>query len=200
MTTSSTHVVSVQRQPELLGQTVVIIGGSSGIGLETARRAHDSEGANIIITARDPDRLRVAAQDIGALQSAAFDANDAAALQRFMLELPKPIDHVMVTAGGPHYARLREMDIEDTVRNVGERLTMILEVARAAADTIRPGGSLVFVSGTGAAPGAWPHDRWLHDRRDANAHRQSGAGARACPRQRGGARLRRHPAVGNAIG
>ena len=150
MTTSSTHVVSVQRQPELLGQTVVIIGGSSGIGLETARRAHDSEGANIIITARDPDRLRVAAQDIGALQSAAFDANDAAALQRFMLELPKPIDHVMVTAGGPHYARLREMDIEDTVRNVGERLTMILEVARAAADTIRPGGSLVFVSGTGA--------------------------------------------------
>src|SRR4051794_11172723 len=93
MTTSSTHVVSVQRQPELIGQTVVIVGGSSGIGLETARRAHDSEGANIIIiAARDPDRLRVAAQDIGAVQSAAFDANDAAALQRFMLELPKPID------------------------------------------------------------------------------------------------------------
>ena len=31
---------TIQREPELLGQTVVVIGGSAGIGLETARRAH----------------------------------------------------------------------------------------------------------------------------------------------------------------
>jgi len=44
------------REPQLAGQTVVVIGGSSGIGLETARRARE-QGAEVIITARDPDRL-----------------------------------------------------------------------------------------------------------------------------------------------
>ena len=42
---------------DLAGQTVVVIGGSSGIGLETARLAR-AEGADVILTARDPDRLR----------------------------------------------------------------------------------------------------------------------------------------------
>jgi FixJ family two-component response regulator len=46
----------VRPEPELLGQTVVVIGSSSGIGLETARRAR-AEGADVILTARDPDRL-----------------------------------------------------------------------------------------------------------------------------------------------
>jgi NAD(P)-dependent dehydrogenase (short-subunit alcohol dehydrogenase family) len=45
-----------QREPELLGQTVVLIGGSAGIGLETARRAR-AEGADVILTARNPERL-----------------------------------------------------------------------------------------------------------------------------------------------
>ena len=56
---------AVQREPELAGQTVVVIGGSSGIGLETARRAR-TEGAEVIITGRNPDRLRQAAPAPGA--------------------------------------------------------------------------------------------------------------------------------------
>ena len=47
----------IQREPELLGQTVLVIGGSAGIGLETARSAR-AEGANVILTARDRERLR----------------------------------------------------------------------------------------------------------------------------------------------
>ena len=47
---------SVHRYRDLLGQTVLVIGGSSGIGLETARLAH-AKGADIILTARNPDRL-----------------------------------------------------------------------------------------------------------------------------------------------
>ena len=43
-------------KPELAGQSVVVIGGSSGIGLETARRAR--AGADVILAARDPERLR----------------------------------------------------------------------------------------------------------------------------------------------
>ena len=68
-------------EPELAGQTVVVIGGSAGIGLETARRAR-AEGADVVLAARNPDRLEQAAQEVGAKQTAAFDANDSAALER----------------------------------------------------------------------------------------------------------------------
>jgi len=48
---------SATREPELPGQTVVVIGGSSGIGLETARRAR-AEGAAVVLTGRNPERLQ----------------------------------------------------------------------------------------------------------------------------------------------
>src|ERR1700755_2591208 len=46
----------VLRERDLFGQTVMVIGGSSGIGLATARLAR-AKGANVILAARDPDRL-----------------------------------------------------------------------------------------------------------------------------------------------
>jgi NAD(P)-dependent dehydrogenase (short-subunit alcohol dehydrogenase family) len=98
--TSATTPVSTQREPELAGQTVVVIGGSAGIGLETARRAR-AEGADVIITARNPDRLEGVGLEIGA-STAAFDATDFDRLARFFDELPTPIDHVLVTGPGPY--------------------------------------------------------------------------------------------------
>src|SRR6059058_3580229 len=98
---TQTHA-RTSREPELLGQTVVLIGGSAGIGLETARRAR-SEGAEVILTGRNPERLQAAAGEVGAQSTAAFDASDSAALARFFAELPGPIDHILVTAGGPRY-------------------------------------------------------------------------------------------------
>src|SRR4029434_1953037 len=82
------------RADELRGQTVVVIGGSAGIGLETARRAR-AEGADVVLTGRNPEPLQRAARELGALRTAAFDANDPAALERFFGGLPTPIDHVM---------------------------------------------------------------------------------------------------------
>jgi NADP-dependent 3-hydroxy acid dehydrogenase YdfG len=52
-------------KPELAGQTVVVIGRSSGIRLETARRVR-AEGADVILAARDPDRLDRVALELGA--------------------------------------------------------------------------------------------------------------------------------------
>ena len=98
----------IHREPELLGQTVVVIGGSSGIGLETARRAR-TEGAKVILTGRNAERLQQAATEVEALSTAAFDAADPVALDRFFRDLPT-IDHVMVTAGRPYYGRLADMD------------------------------------------------------------------------------------------
>jgi NAD(P)-dependent dehydrogenase (short-subunit alcohol dehydrogenase family) len=140
---------SAQRGPELAGQTVVVIGGSSGIGLETARRAR-AEGADVIITGRNPDRLRQAAQEVGAQRTAAFDVNDAAALNRFFQDLPGPIDHVMVTAGGPTYGSLLEMDAAQVRGAMSDRITLGLEVARDAAGKMRPGGTLLLMGSTGA--------------------------------------------------
>jgi NAD(P)-dependent dehydrogenase (short-subunit alcohol dehydrogenase family) len=58
---TATTTSPIQREPELLGQTVVVIGGSAGIGLETARRAR-AEGAKLILTGRNPEPLQRAAE------------------------------------------------------------------------------------------------------------------------------------------
>jgi NAD(P)-dependent dehydrogenase (short-subunit alcohol dehydrogenase family) len=146
--TSETTSVSAGREPELLGQTVVVIGGSAGIGLETGRRAR-LEGADVVITGRDPARLERAAQDIGARSSAAFDATDFTALKGFFEALAGPIDHVLVTAGGPTYGPLLEMDADQVRDAVSDHIVMGLEVARHAVGKLRAGGSLLLVSGTG---------------------------------------------------
>jgi NAD(P)-dependent dehydrogenase (short-subunit alcohol dehydrogenase family) len=140
---------STQREPELVGQTVVVIGGSAGIGLETARRAR-AEGADIILIGRNPDRLEQAALALGAQRTAAFDANDPASLQRFFRNLSSAIDHVMVTGGGPHYGPLLEMSIEELRTAISEHMLLAIEVARNAVGKVRPGGTLLFMGGTGA--------------------------------------------------
>ena len=131
----------------MLGQTVVVIGGSAGIGLETARLAR-TRGASLILTARDPDRLHRVGLELGA-SIAAFDATDFDRLKRFFDELPTPIDHVLVTGPGPYYAPLAEFDIKGLRRDVEAHLLLPLEVARNAAGKVRPGGTLLFMGGTG---------------------------------------------------
>jgi NAD(P)-dependent dehydrogenase (short-subunit alcohol dehydrogenase family) len=135
--------MDVEREPQLLGQTVVVIGGSAGIGLETARLA-SREGADVILTGRDPERLAQAATDVSARSSAAFDADDAAAVKRFFGELPAPIDHVLVAA----YTRrshgpMLELPSEEVGHGVGRRVTQVLEIARHAAPKMRPGALLL---------------------------------------------------------
>ncbi|HXU97794.1 MAG TPA: SDR family oxidoreductase [Jiangellaceae bacterium] len=149
-----TTLPSAQRERDLLGQTLVVIGGSAGIGFETARLARD-EGAAVIITARNPDRLHHAGLELGA-SIAAFDATDFDRLKRFFDELPTPIDHVLVTGPGPYYAPLAELDIEEVRRDVDAHLLLPLQVARNAVGKVRPGGTLLFMGGTGGrrtAPG-----------------------------------------------
>ena len=144
----ATTSVSVPHESELLGQTVVVIGGSAGIGLETARRAR-AEGARLILTGRNLERLERAAGELEALTIAAFDANDPVPLERFFGDLPATIDHVMVTAGQPHYGRLLDMDFEQARRALDTHLLQMLQVARNAVHKVRPGGTLLFMGGIG---------------------------------------------------
>jgi NAD(P)-dependent dehydrogenase (short-subunit alcohol dehydrogenase family) len=146
---TTTAFSPTERQPELAGETVVVIGGSSGIGLETARRAR-SEGADVVLTGRDPTRLQKAANEVGAHSTAAFDATDQAQLERFFSDLPNQVDHVMVTAGGPYYAPLAEMDFAKVRSSLDQHVLLPLQVARQSVAKVRPGGTLVFMTGSGA--------------------------------------------------
>ncbi len=146
--TTATPAFPRVNEPQLLGQAVVIIGGSAGIGLETARRAR-AAGAEVILTARNPARLAEAAREVGAPRTAVFDANDSASLEQFFDSLPDPIDHVLVTAGGPHYGPLLEMDADEVRDAVTDHLMLELQVARHARGKMRAGGTLLFMSGTG---------------------------------------------------
>ena len=144
---TSTAVSAAQRGEALRGQTLVVIGGSAGIGLETARLARD-EGAELIITARNPERLERVGRELGA-SVAAFDASDFDRLERFLDELSNPIDHVLLTGSGPYYAPLAEFDIDEARRDVDTHLMLPILIARQASGKVRPGGTLLFLSGTG---------------------------------------------------
>jgi NAD(P)-dependent dehydrogenase (short-subunit alcohol dehydrogenase family) len=145
--TIETTSVSQTREPELLGQTVVLIGGSAGIGLETARRAR-AEGADVVLVGRDPDRLERAAREVDARSTAAFDATDTSALLRFFNELPGTIDHILITGPGPSYGPLLEMTPAQVQQALSDHIVLGLEVARHARGKMRPGGTLLLMGGT----------------------------------------------------
>jgi len=147
MTTTSTVDQSL-RGSKLFGQTVVLIGGSAGIGFETARLAR-AEGAEVVLTGRNQERLQRAGIDLDAKRTAAFDATDFDRLKQFFDELPTAIDHVLVTGPGPYYATLTELDFEKARRHVDSHLLLPLHVARNAMGKVRPGGTLLFMGGTG---------------------------------------------------
>jgi len=145
---TSTTAYCGTRGSELSGQTIVVIGGSSGIGLETARLA-GTAGASVILAARNQERLKRAAAEVGAERTAALDATDAQALERFFAGLSEPIDHVMVTGLGPYRAPLAELDHARAVRDFDAHVWLPIAVAQHAVGRVRPGGSLVFMGRTG---------------------------------------------------
>ncbi|MQY34565.1 4-formylbenzenesulfonate dehydrogenase TsaC1/TsaC2 [Streptomyces sp. RB17] len=132
----------------LAGQTVVVVGGSAGIGLETARQVR-AAGGEVVLAARNAERLQRAADELDPLSTAAFDAQDTDRLERFLRALPGQVDHVLVTAGSPSYTPLAELDLAHAGREFGGRIAMVLATARASRQKVRAGGTLLFIGGTG---------------------------------------------------
>ena len=83
------------------------------------------------------------------MRTTAFDATDPAALDRFFQSLPEQIDHVMVTGPGPYYAPLADLDRERAHRDFDAHLWLAIAVAQHAVGRVRPGGTLLFMGGTG---------------------------------------------------
>jgi NAD(P)-dependent dehydrogenase (short-subunit alcohol dehydrogenase family) len=134
------------REQPLNQRIVLVIGGSSGIGLETARHAR-RQGADVIITARDPDRVVSAGIDVGS-SVAAFDATDFDRLQRFVSELPDPIDHVLLTGPASYKTTLEDFNLGRAQHDVDAHLMLPLHLAQHARHLVRPGGTLTFIGCT----------------------------------------------------
>jgi NAD(P)-dependent dehydrogenase (short-subunit alcohol dehydrogenase family) len=147
--TESTTLTTARPDGSLTGQIVVVLGGSSGIGLETARQA-GAAGARLVLTGRDRERLDAAAGDVGAETAATLDLGDSAGVAEFFGGLPAQVDHVLVSGGGPFYAPIADLDFDQARAFMDEHLVGSLRIARLCIGRVRAGGSLTFISGTGA--------------------------------------------------
>ena len=142
----------LQRQPELLGQTVVVIGGSAGIGLETARQA---VRGRVCPRRPNPEGLERAASELGALDSAAFDATDSRILSGS--SRPASPDRPRSShRSRPLLWEVDRLDFEKARRDLEAHLFLLMQVARMASKKVRAGGTLLFIGGTACgvtAPG-----------------------------------------------
>lgn len=133
----------------LNGKTVVIIGGSSGIGLATASAAL-TQHADVIITGRSRERLDIAVRELGThVRAVALDAADEAGTRAMFAGL-EHVEHIFVNAGGvtPDAALTVEVSAMRPAMDV--RLWGAVYAAKYGGLKMSAGGSITFMSGTAA--------------------------------------------------
>jgi NAD(P)-dependent dehydrogenase (short-subunit alcohol dehydrogenase family) len=121
----------------LAGQKVVVVGGSSGIGLSTAELAK-SEGADVTIASRNAERLKAAAEKLGVRSIPADVTSDESVAQLF--RHCGVVNHVVVTAAQLRTGPFKTVPMEDVRATMEAKFWGAWRVARAA--QIQPGGSL----------------------------------------------------------
>jgi NAD(P)-dependent dehydrogenase (short-subunit alcohol dehydrogenase family) len=127
---------------QLRNKTVVVVGGSSGIGYATAELCK-AAGATVVIASRPGDRLRAAGERLG-VRAIPADVTSDAAVENLFRECGT-VDHVAVTAAQLRSAPVKELAIEDAKATMESKFWGAYRVARSAG--IAPGGSLTIVSG-----------------------------------------------------
>jgi NAD(P)-dependent dehydrogenase (short-subunit alcohol dehydrogenase family) len=126
----------------LAGKKVVVVGGSSGIGLATAELAK-REGAVVTIASRNAARLDQIAAKLNAIAIATDVTNDESVENLF--RRAGPVDHVVITAAQLRTGPFKTVPMDDVRATMESKFWGAWRVARAA--EFRPGGSLTLVTG-----------------------------------------------------
>jgi NAD(P)-dependent dehydrogenase (short-subunit alcohol dehydrogenase family) len=127
---------------QLKGKKVVVVGGSSGIGLSTAELAK-LEGADVIIASRSAAKLDPIAERLNAIAIPTDVTDDKSVASLF--KRSGPVDHVVVTAAQLRSGPFRTVAMEDVRSTFEGKFWGAWRVARFA--EFRSGGSLTVVSG-----------------------------------------------------
>lgn len=140
---------------EWQSKKVVVMGGSSGLGLATVSRLL-AAGADVVAVGRDQDKLDKALAGLdgrgarGTVTGEALDCNDRAALDRLFSRMG-PIDHLVLTlSGGEGAGAFRELDLAALRRGFEAKVWPQLEAAQAGLPALRGAGSLTFVTAISA--------------------------------------------------
>ena len=128
----------------LKGARVLVVGGSSGIGLATAMAAAEL-GSSVTIASRSETKLIAARTRVGHdARTAVLDSGDQGAVERFFAA-EAPWDHIVVSAAETPMGSVRELSLADAKGAMESKFWGAYRIARAA--KISDGGSLTFVSG-----------------------------------------------------
>ncbi|SMF24900.1 NAD(P)-dependent dehydrogenase, short-chain alcohol dehydrogenase family [Xaviernesmea oryzae] len=127
----------------LLGKRVLVVGGTSGIGLGAASAAA-AQGAIVTIASRSPGKIKAAITQLEDAGGAIVDTSDNAAIEKFF-RTRKPFDHVVVSAAQTKVAPIQELSLADAYASMESKFWGAYRIARAA--NITKGGSLTLVSG-----------------------------------------------------
>lgn len=137
---------------------VIILGGSSGIGLAVAEQA-SSQGANVVVVSSNPDRVQKAIQSLdGKVEGETADLADERAVAELFTRLGA-IDHLVFTAGDNlQLHELAGTDLMRARRAFELRYWSALAAVKYASPSIREGGSIVLTTGVA---GQRPHKGWV---------------------------------------
>jgi NAD(P)-dependent dehydrogenase (short-subunit alcohol dehydrogenase family) len=141
----------------LTSKRVVIVGGTSGIGLATARAALDAGAEVLVASAKQSSVERALGQLPSGATGRSLDVSNNSEVESFFAEVGE-LDHLVYTAGEALVLMpLAELDIELARSFFQTRYFGALSAVRAAAPHIRPGGSITLTTGAAAAR---PHPGW----------------------------------------
>lgn len=130
----------------LKGKNVVVIGGSSGMGLATAQALIDL-GAHVTIAGRSPEKLKQAQAEIsGAVNTGIVDITDESSVKAFFSTI-KAIDHLVITAATVGAGSITELSVEDAKTIFENKFWGSYMVTKYALPLLAKEGSVVYFSG-----------------------------------------------------